>query len=154
MDGHTGWGDPGTLCGGAEGTLDTGATPGDGRRRTVLLIAPRGGKEPGLVPMGFPVGPQPYQGLFGQGDVPVFGARATVDMALEALTIDVRDLEGERRMEPAAQAIDGGKVDLVVPGGAACRSRVTSSTLRTAGRRWVVCARRSARVCQSRWRTC
>jgi hypothetical protein len=40
-----------------------------------------------------------------------------MDMALEALTIDVRDLQGERRMEPEAQALDGGKVDLVVQGG-------------------------------------
>jgi hypothetical protein len=36
---------------------------------------------------------------------------------LEALPIDVRDLEGEGLMEPEAQAIDGGKVDLVVQGG-------------------------------------
>jgi hypothetical protein len=40
-----------------------------------------------------------------------------MDVDLEALPIDVRDLEGEGLMEPEAQAIDGGKVDLVVQGG-------------------------------------
>ena len=56
----------------------------------------------------------------GQGDVPVFGALATMDMALEALPIDVRDLQGESLMEPEAQAIDRGEVDLVVQGGGGC----------------------------------
>jgi hypothetical protein len=40
-----------------------------------------------------------------------------MDVALEALPIDVRDLEGESLMAPEAQAIDDGKVDLVVHGG-------------------------------------
>src|SRR5881628_2106324 len=40
-----------------------------------------------------------------------------MDMDLKALAIDVRDLEEEGFMEPEAQAIDGGKVDLVVQGG-------------------------------------
>jgi hypothetical protein len=117
MDGHTGFGEPGTLCGFAEGTLDTGATHGEGRRRTVFLIAPSGGKAPGRVTMRFPVGPPPHQGLCGQGDVPVCGALATMDMDLEALPIEVRDLQIESLMEPEAQAIDGGKGDLVVQGG-------------------------------------
>jgi hypothetical protein len=40
-----------------------------------------------------------------------------MDMDLETLAIDVRDLEGEGFMEPEAQAIDGGEVDVVVEGG-------------------------------------
>ena len=92
--------------------------------------------------MGFPVGAQQCERLFGQRDIPVFGTLTTMDMDLQALTIDVRDLEEEGFMEPEAQARDRGEVDL------------TSSTLSTAGRRWVVCARRGARVCQSRLRTC
>ena len=118
------------------------------------VIAPGGGKEPGLVTMGFPVGAEQREGLGGQRDVPVFGALATMDMDLEALAIDVRDLEGEGFMEPEAHARDRGAVDVVVERGAAARSRRTSSTLSTAGRWWAVCARRSVRVCQSRWRTC
>jgi hypothetical protein len=39
-----------------------------------------------------------------------------MDMDLEALAIDVRDLEAEGFMEPEAQAIDRGEVDLVVQG--------------------------------------
>ncbi len=55
MDGHTYFGNAGTVFGGAEGALDTGATHGRGRGRTVFVIPPSGGKEPGVVTMGFPV---------------------------------------------------------------------------------------------------
>jgi hypothetical protein len=65
MDGHTCFGDPGTVFGCAEGALDTGATHGRGRRRAVFLIAPGGGQEPGLVTMGLPVGSQQSEGLLG-----------------------------------------------------------------------------------------
>ena len=90
MDGHAHFGDPGSLFGFAEGALDTGATHRGSRRRTVGVIAPGGGKEPGGVPMGFPVGAEQRQGIGGQGDVSVFGALAAVDMDLEALAIDGR----------------------------------------------------------------
>ncbi len=40
-----------------------------------------------------------------------------MDMDLEALAINVRDLEEEGFMEPEAQAIDGGEIDLIVEGG-------------------------------------
>ena len=117
MDGHACFGDPGALFGFAEGALDTGATHGRGSGRTLFLIAPSGGKEPGLVTVGFPVGAKQSQGICGQGDVTVFGALAAVDMDLEALAIDVGDLQGEGFMEPESQAVDGGEVDLVVEGG-------------------------------------
>jgi hypothetical protein len=54
MDGPACLRETGPLCGRAEGALDTGATQGRGRRRALFLIAPSGGKEPGLVPVGFP----------------------------------------------------------------------------------------------------
>ena len=114
LDGDAHFGDPGPVCGCAEGALDAGATHRRGRRRTVGVMAPGGGKEPGLVTMGFPGGAEQREGLGGQRDVPIFGALATMDMDLEALAIDVRDLEGEGFMEPEAQAIDRGEVDLVV----------------------------------------
>jgi hypothetical protein len=40
-----------------------------------------------------------------------------MDMDEEARAINVRDLEGEGFMEPEAQAVDGGEVDVVVQGG-------------------------------------
>jgi hypothetical protein len=55
----------------------------------LFVIAAGGGKEPGLVTVGCPVGPQPHQGLLGQRDVAVFGALASVDMDLEALAVNV-----------------------------------------------------------------
>ena len=39
-----------------------------------------------------------------------------MDLALEALTVDVSDVQGEGCMEPESQAIDGGAGDLVVQG--------------------------------------
>src|SRR2546427_10425487 len=114
MDGHACFGDAGSLFGCAEGALDTGPTHGGGRRRTVFLIPPGGGKEPGFVTMGFPVGAQQSQRIFGQGDVTVLGALSSVDMDLEALAVNIGDLKGEGFMEPEAQAIDGSEGDLIV----------------------------------------
>ena len=102
MDGDPGFGDAGSLSGGTEGTLDTGAAHGGGRCRALGVIAPGGGKEPGLVTVGFPGGAEQRERIFGQGDVPVFGPLAAVDMDLEALAIDVRDLQEEGFMEPEA----------------------------------------------------
>src|SRR5262249_49036082 len=102
MDSDAHFGDPSTVFGFTEGTLDTGATHGIGSRRALFLIAPRGGKEPGLVPVGFSVSAEEREGLFRQGDVAVFGALTAVDMDLEALAIDVRDLQEEGFMEPQA----------------------------------------------------
>jgi hypothetical protein len=65
VDGDTGFGDTGALFGFAEGALDTGATHGGGRRRTVGVIPPGGGQEPGGVPRGFPVGAEQSQRLGG-----------------------------------------------------------------------------------------
>jgi hypothetical protein len=65
MDGDAHCGDSGTVFGGAAGALDPGATHGRERRRTVLGIPPRGGKEPGGVTRGFPVGAQQRQRLCG-----------------------------------------------------------------------------------------
>jgi hypothetical protein len=67
--------------------------------------------------MGFPGGAQQSQRLGGQGDVPVLGALAAVDMDLEALAVNSGDLQGEGFMEPEAQALDGGEGDLIVEGG-------------------------------------
>lgn len=92
MDGDTYFGEPSSLFGFAEGALDTGATHRGGCGRTVSLVAPRGGKEPGGVTMGFPVRAEQCEGILRQGDVPVFGALTAVDMDLEALAIDVGDL--------------------------------------------------------------
>ena len=67
--------------------------------------------------MSFPVSAEQSEGLFGQGDVPVFGTLAAVDMDLEALAVNIRDLKVKGFMEPEAQAVDGGEGDLVVQGG-------------------------------------
>jgi hypothetical protein len=52
--------------------------------------------------MGFPVGAEESQRICGQGNIPVFGALPTMDMDLETLAINVRDLEREGFMEPEA----------------------------------------------------
>jgi hypothetical protein len=102
MDGDAHFGEPGALFGFTEGALDTGATHGSGRGRALVVIAPSGRKEPGGMPMGFPIGAEQREGLGGQRDVAVFGALAAMDMDLQALTIDVGDLKGQGFMEPKA----------------------------------------------------
>jgi len=114
MDGHTQFGNASAVFGDAEGALDTRATHRGGRRRTVVLIPPGGGKDPGRIPVSFPGGAEEIEGICGSRDVPVFGALASMDMDLEALAIDIGDLQGEGFVEPEAQARDGGAGDLVV----------------------------------------
>ena len=80
------------------------------------MIPPGGGKEPGGVPMSVPGGAEQCEGLGGQGDVLVFGALATMDMDLEALAINVGNLQGEGFLEPESPARDSGEGDLVVHG--------------------------------------
>jgi hypothetical protein len=80
-------------------------------------LRPVAGKSQAGVPRRFPGGAEQHEGLGGQGDIAVFGALPTVDMDLEALAIDVRDLQEEGVVKPEAQAIDGGEVDLIMQGG-------------------------------------
>src|SRR5215813_5991557 len=117
MDGDAHLSDPGPVFGDTEGALDTGATHRVGGQRALLLIAPGGGKEPGLVTVGFPVGAEQSERIFGQGDVAVLGTLTAMDMALQALPVNIGDLKGKGFMEPEAQAIDGSEVDVVVEGG-------------------------------------
>jgi hypothetical protein len=65
MDGDAHCGDPSPLFCGAEGALDTGATHRGSRRRTLGMIPPGGGQEPGGVPMGLPGGAEQREGLGG-----------------------------------------------------------------------------------------
>ena len=66
--------------------------------------------------MGFPGGAEQDQRLFGEGNVPVFGALAAVDMDLETRAIAVGNLEEEGFVASESQARDGREVDLVVQG--------------------------------------
>jgi hypothetical protein len=117
MDGDTCFGEPGALLSFTEGALDTGATHGGGGGRTLSLVAPRGGKEPGGVPVGFPGGAEERKGLGGPWNVSIFGPLAAMDMDLETRAVNVRDLEEEGFLEPEAQARDGGEGDVVVERG-------------------------------------
>jgi hypothetical protein len=116
-DGDAHWGHPGPVCGGTAGALDTRATQGRGRRRTVGVIAPSGGNEPSGVTMGLPGGAEESQGIGGEGDGAIFRALPAVDLDLETRSIKVGDLQEESFMEPEAQTIDRGAGDLVVQGG-------------------------------------
>jgi hypothetical protein len=84
--------EPGPVFGGTEGALDTGATQGRGCRGALLVVPPGGGQEPGGVTLGLLGGAEESEGILGQGDVPVFGALAAVDMTLEARAIQVGNL--------------------------------------------------------------
>ena len=110
-------GQAGPVFGLTAGALDTGATHRGSRRRTLGVIAPGGGKEPGGVTRGFPGAAEPREGLGGPRDLPVLGALAAMDLDLEALPVNSGDLQGEGFMESEAQALDGGEGDLVRYGG-------------------------------------
>ena len=116
LDGPPHFGNTRTVFRGTEGALHTGATQRGSRCRTLFLIPSSGGKEPGFIPMGFPVGAQQSQRISGQRDVSVFGALAAMDMDLEALPVNVGTLQEEGFMEPKASTIDRGEVDLIVEG--------------------------------------
>jgi hypothetical protein len=116
MDGNACFGNTGTLYGFAEGALDTSAAQGKGGGRSVFLIPPGGGTEPGGVTVCCPVDPQQLEGVLRQRDVSVFGAFASMDMHLEALGVNVGDLKREGFVEPESKAIDSGKIDLIVQG--------------------------------------
>jgi hypothetical protein len=116
-DGDAHGGHPGPVCGGTAGALDPRATHGRGRRRTVGVSAPSGGKEPGGVTRGLPGGAEERQGIGGSGDGAIFRALPAVDLDLETRAIKVGDLREESCMEPEAHARDRGAGDLVVQGG-------------------------------------
>jgi hypothetical protein len=115
VDGRAPWGNAGALCGCAEGALATGATQRGGCGRTVSLVAPRGGKEPGGVTVGLPIGAEQREGLGGQGDVPVLGALPAMALDLEALAVHSGARKGKGFLESEAQARDGGAGDRIVP---------------------------------------
>lgn len=115
-DGDTCFGDVDSLFGDAEGPLDTGPTQGSGCGRTLVVIAPGGGKAPGGMTGGFPGGAEQSQRICGEGHVTVLGAFPAVAMDLEALALNVRHLQVKGFMESASQTLDGGAVDLIVEG--------------------------------------
>jgi hypothetical protein len=79
-----------------------------------------GGKEPGVVARGFPVGAQQSEGICRQRDVAGLGTLSPVAMKLEALAIEIGNLEVESFMQPESQTVDSGQVDLM---GEGCGSR-------------------------------
>src|SRR2546430_2660331 len=110
-------GDPSPVFCGAAGALDTAPTHGSGRGRALRVMPSGGGQEPGGVPMGCPGATEQCEGRGGQRDRAVLGALPTMDMDVQALTIEVRALEVRGFMEPQAQARDGGTGDVVVERG-------------------------------------
>src|SRR5438445_7169644 len=94
MDRDAHFDNPGSLFGFAEGTLDAGATHRRGRRWALVVIAPSGGEEPHGVTMGFPIGAQQRERGGGQRDITVLGTFASMDMDLEALAVNIGDLQG------------------------------------------------------------
>ena len=110
-------------------------------------MAPGGGQEPGRVAMGVPGSAEQGQGLCGQGNLPVGGALAAVDLALGV---------GQRGRRPAGRGLRGvgGPSERRwcrrpggCQGGAAARRRRTSATRSTAGRRGVRLAAPAGRAC-------
>jgi hypothetical protein len=116
MAGHTQFGKASAACGGAEGPLDAVAAHGKSGGRTLFVIPPGGRKAPGGVVVGFPIGPEHSQSVCGQRNLPVLGARASMDLDDHTLRVNVGTLKGEGFVEPESQAVDGGAGDLMGQG--------------------------------------
>ena len=111
-------GNASTAFGCAEGPLDAIAAHRLSGGRTLFLIPPGGGKEPGGVLVGLPVNPSTESGcLQAKGRSGLWRPCLDGHEPVGAVTVDVGNLKVESFMESESQAIDGGEVDLVVHGG-------------------------------------
>jgi hypothetical protein len=150
VEGPAHCGQAGPVCGSTAGALDTAPPHGGSCGRTVEVSAPGSRQEPGRVAVRFPGGAEQSQGIRRPGDVPVCGARAAVDMALEALAITVGTLQEEGVMEPQSQALDGGAGDLVVERGGGRQESPHFLHTEASGEMGGGCARAGARAWTSR----
>ena len=80
MEADTAFGDAGAEAGFKESALDTGTAHGSGGGRGLLVILAGGGKQQAGMTVGFPVLAEQEQGLHGQGQDPVAGAFAAMDV--------------------------------------------------------------------------
>jgi hypothetical protein len=137
----------------AESALDAAAAQGRGRSGHGLVIAARGGQEPGGVALGLPIDALERQGVMRQGAIASLGTLTAVNGDHVARALDISHRQGKRFVQAPPTALDGGAVDPMVQGGAAWRRRCTSSRLTRAGRRCADAARMRSRVFQARPRT-
>jgi len=109
--------DASALLGFAEGALDAAAMHGFGGGWHGLLIPSSGGKKPGGMAVCGPVVSQEGSSIWREGDVAVLGPLAPMHVDHESWAVDVRNWEQESCVPSESQALDGGKVHTVVPGG-------------------------------------
>jgi hypothetical protein len=91
--------------------LDAAAAPGSGRGGQGLVVASRGGQEPGGVTRGFPGAAHELQGVMRQGDSAVLGTLAAGDVERVAWALASTHLQGQRCVPAQPAAGDGGAGD-------------------------------------------
>src|SRR4029434_1384920 len=108
--------DGGIKLGTTEGALDTAFGHGSLSQGCTRAASTEGREEKTGVAVGEPIAAQQLKRRFGQWDVAILGALATVDMDHHALTIDIGDFEMESFVESEAAGVDGGEIGVVVEG--------------------------------------
>lgn len=101
----------------AEGPLQRGAAHRFGSGARPQTAVTFGGKEPGRMPVRFPLFAQEQQCAFGQGDVTVLIAFAGADVQQHALRIDVGNLEAQPFTQAEAAGVDRDQADAMIQGG-------------------------------------
>ena len=114
MNGYARLADARFFLGPDEGALDTGTVHGEGGGCSLFAASSASGEDEHLVSMGEPVPPEQLQGLFGDGDVAVFGAFSPVDMNQLTHAVDIGQLQIESFLKTKSAGVDGGKKDIVV----------------------------------------
>lgn len=101
----------------SQGALDGGFFHRHGCRGTFFAASPELWKDQAWVAMGRPIVTQGVQGDLGQGDIPVLGALAAMDMDAHALFVNIADLQVQGFVEPQSTGINGGEIGFVLRGG-------------------------------------
>ena len=74
---------------------------------------PRAGKMRVGIPVRHPIAAEELICFRRQGNIPVLGALAAMDVDHHPLAVDIGDLQSERFRDPQAAGVDGGKASVV-----------------------------------------
>ncbi len=101
----------------AEGALERGAAHRFGSGARPQAAVTLGGKEPGRMPVRFPLFAQELEDALGQGDVTILIAFAGADVQEHALGVNVGNLQAQTFAQTQATGVNETQADPVIQGG-------------------------------------
>jgi hypothetical protein len=114
MNGDSAFGDPCSVPGLTERSLDTVNGHGLVGSWGLIVSSAQSREDENGVPVGYPVAAKQLIGVLRKGNVAVLGSVATMDMDHPSLAVNVEDLQGQCFGDPQTAGIDGGKASVVV----------------------------------------